>query len=218
VDIQARTRITRAVAKLDALLDAGIRSFLDLTETHELTGYESLLHVMAAARAVDVRYRRMSVVDRDVPTVEHMAAVLAHVTSEIDAGRPVRALLGRDRAHRHRGRLLARGAGGTDDGRGPAADCGVAQGHARPGAGLTGDEAAAPVRPPVARLTPVRAAEIARQFHLGRKRSSKPSSNGLIRRQPAHSGDDLAINIESGIRPHPAPATATQPLIAVNNR
>jgi protein-tyrosine phosphatase len=31
----------------------------------------------------------MSVTDRDVPTVEHMAAVLDYIRSEIDAGRPI---------------------------------------------------------------------------------------------------------------------------------
>jgi protein-tyrosine phosphatase len=79
----------RAVAKLEALLDAGIRSFLDLTEAPELDGYEPLLQVVATTREVDVRYRRMSVVDRDIPTVEHMTAVLTHMRSEIDAGRPI---------------------------------------------------------------------------------------------------------------------------------
>ena len=39
-----------AKAKLGALLDAGVRTFLDLTESHELAPYDSLLAAEAKAR------------------------------------------------------------------------------------------------------------------------------------------------------------------------
>lgn len=75
--------------KLVALLDAGIRSFVDLTEAHELRLYNGLVTEIAQARNIDVRYRRMSVADMGIPTVEHMTAVLKHIDSEIEEGRPV---------------------------------------------------------------------------------------------------------------------------------
>lgn len=75
--------------KLAALLDAGIRSFLDLTEAHELRHYEKTVEEIANAQRIDVRYRRMSVEDMGIPTVEHMTAVLEHIDSEIEEGRPV---------------------------------------------------------------------------------------------------------------------------------
>jgi protein-tyrosine phosphatase len=76
-------------ARLTALLDAGIRSFLDLTEMHELLPYRSLLSEIASERHLDVQHRRMSIVNRGVPTVDHMRSVLRHIADEIGAGRPV---------------------------------------------------------------------------------------------------------------------------------
>jgi protein-tyrosine phosphatase len=75
--------------KVSALLDAGIRSFLDLTETHELRAYDPLVQEIAATRQIDVRYRRMSVPDMGIPTVAHMTAVLDHIDNEIQDARPV---------------------------------------------------------------------------------------------------------------------------------
>lgn len=75
--------------KLNALVDAGIRSFVDLTEAHELSPYEPLLRDIAATRQIELRYRRMSVADLGIPTKEHMRAVLDHVGQELDDGRPV---------------------------------------------------------------------------------------------------------------------------------
>lgn len=75
--------------KVSALLDAGIRSFLDLTETHELRAYVPLVQEIAATRQIDVRYRRMSVPDMGIPTLAHMTAVLEHIDNEIVEARPV---------------------------------------------------------------------------------------------------------------------------------
>ena len=76
-------------SKLSVLLDAGIRSFVDLTEAHELRPYQELLQQLASERGVDVRYRRMSIANRGIPSVEHMEAILRHIREEIEAGRPV---------------------------------------------------------------------------------------------------------------------------------
>jgi len=75
--------------KLEALLDAGIRSFLDLTESHELNPYDPLVREIAASRQLDVNYKRMSVPDLGIPTVAHMTTVLNHIDNELQEGRPV---------------------------------------------------------------------------------------------------------------------------------
>jgi len=76
--------------KCAALLDCGIRSFVDLTEPDDwLHPYEGTMTALARERGLDVRYRRMPIRDMGVPTREHMGDVLDHIKSEIDAGRPV---------------------------------------------------------------------------------------------------------------------------------
>lgn len=74
--------------KLEAILDAGVRSFVDLTEFHELRPYDELLREIAGERDLGVRYRRMSVEDLGIPTADHMRSVLDYLADEIAAGRP----------------------------------------------------------------------------------------------------------------------------------
>lgn len=79
----ARERIGR-------LLDAGIRSFLDLTEEGDpLEPYEEHLHAEAADRGVTAVYVRLSVRDMDVPPREQMSRILDHIDAELAAGRKV---------------------------------------------------------------------------------------------------------------------------------
>jgi protein-tyrosine phosphatase len=75
--------------KLGALLDAGIRSFVDLTEQHELRPYEPILRELAAECELQIGYRRMSVEDMGIPTLEHMESVLEHIERETRDSRPV---------------------------------------------------------------------------------------------------------------------------------
>ena len=79
-----------ARTKLEAILDAGIRSFIDLTEPRDgLQPYEDLLEELAQERTIDVQYRRISVRDMGLPTSEVMTDILSIIDSEIGAGRPV---------------------------------------------------------------------------------------------------------------------------------
>jgi protein-tyrosine phosphatase len=81
----------RARQKLAKFLDAGIRTFIDLTETsEELTKYDDILRDLAAERGIEVRHLRFSIPDRGVPQDRAlMSRILAAVRSEIEAGRPV---------------------------------------------------------------------------------------------------------------------------------
>jgi hypothetical protein len=68
---------------LHALMDAGIRSFVDLTHPGEKLPYESLL-------PQGTHYRRLSINDHGTPeTQDHMSTILAHIREQLAAGRPV---------------------------------------------------------------------------------------------------------------------------------
>src|SRR5204862_1839421 len=76
-----------ARAKLRRLLGVGVSFFLDPTEKGErppqigerLRPYEDLLQAEAAALGRPVEYHRLPISDLDVPTRDHMAAVLATI-------------------------------------------------------------------------------------------------------------------------------------------
>ncbi len=75
--------------KLTALVDAGVRSFVDLTERHELEPYDGILREIARERHLDLRYARVPVQDVSTPSADEMTRILAHISAEISAGRPV---------------------------------------------------------------------------------------------------------------------------------
>ena len=62
--------------KLERFLDAGLRTFIDLTEEHELRHYHSDLEELAAARGVEVQHHRMPIEDLGVPSESQLHAIL----------------------------------------------------------------------------------------------------------------------------------------------
>ncbi|WP_129673630.1 dual specificity protein phosphatase family protein [Candidatus Chloroploca sp. Khr17] len=71
-------------------LDAGITSFLDLTEVGALVPYEALLATEAQLRQPTVRYQRMSIEDGSIPqSRDEMEAILNYLDGEIAAGQTV---------------------------------------------------------------------------------------------------------------------------------
>ncbi len=76
--------------KLERFLDAGIRSFIDLTQRRdELVPYDDLLAELARQRQIECRYVRVAIRDLGIPTREEMVRILATIRQDIDAGRPV---------------------------------------------------------------------------------------------------------------------------------
>jgi len=75
--------------KLRALLAAGVRTFVDLTEDRELVPYDQWLGLEAKTAGIDVAYHRHPVTDLNVPTPDGMRAILDCIDSAIDAGAPV---------------------------------------------------------------------------------------------------------------------------------
>jgi len=83
-------RDVEALSRLHALLDAGIRSFVDLTESADgLRAYGAVILELGAKRGLDVHYRQMSIRDLDIPTVDHMQRILQHIERELAADYPV---------------------------------------------------------------------------------------------------------------------------------
>lgn len=78
-----------ARASLGAMLDAGIRIFVDLTEPRELESYEDLLREEARARGVQIEYSRVPIRDRDIPSHQDLAEVLATIERALAAKRPL---------------------------------------------------------------------------------------------------------------------------------
>ncbi|MCK9249466.1 MAG: ADP-ribosylglycohydrolase family protein [Solirubrobacteraceae bacterium] len=80
-----------AAAKLDALLDLGVRWFVDLTEDADgLRPYERLLHARAKARGIpDVWHVRLPIRDVDVPSPTAMRVILDVLARARTAGRIV---------------------------------------------------------------------------------------------------------------------------------
>ena len=65
------------LARIDALLDAGVRQFIDLTAEHEGPApYVPVLIERAAVRDVRVDHRRFAIPDFGVPSPESMRATL----------------------------------------------------------------------------------------------------------------------------------------------
>jgi len=81
---QARTRLSK-------FLDAGIRTFVNLTETSEpLSAYDDVLQALGGERGVEAKHLRFSIPDHDVPGERDlMVRILAAIRDEIAAGRPV---------------------------------------------------------------------------------------------------------------------------------
>ncbi|KAJ6624983.1 protein-tyrosine phosphatase-like protein [Mycena sp. CBHHK59/15] len=77
--------------KLDALLAAGVRTFIDLTECGELSPYASQLLVRAALLNIDekdIEYHRFPIRDRSLPeSVEYMYRVMAVLRDNEERGR-----------------------------------------------------------------------------------------------------------------------------------
>jgi hypothetical protein len=77
-------------ARIDALLDVGIRSFIDLTEEGEGPApYTTILRDRAEARAARAAHRRFAIRDCGVPTRALMRATLDAIYGAIAAGHPV---------------------------------------------------------------------------------------------------------------------------------
>lgn len=78
------------LARMDALLDLGVDSFFDLTETDEgLRPYYRELNDAAMARGVDIEYRRYPIPDHTAPSAEYAEQIVEAMEEALAAGRKV---------------------------------------------------------------------------------------------------------------------------------
>lgn len=72
--------------KVGDLLDAGVRTFIDLTEDGELSPYADTALEVAAARGIEIAHHRFPVRDVSIPTEEVMRHALATTRAAAAAG------------------------------------------------------------------------------------------------------------------------------------
>jgi hypothetical protein len=75
--------------RLDALLEQGCASFIDLTTPGELPPYLPVLEDLARARGTGIEYRRFPIDDRGLPTPGRMTEILDAIDASLAGGRPV---------------------------------------------------------------------------------------------------------------------------------
>ena len=77
------------IARLTALLDGGIRAFVDLTMPSEIKSYHQLLCTLAETRRVEITFRRFPIPDRGVPSVSTLTSILDEIDGSARDQKPV---------------------------------------------------------------------------------------------------------------------------------
>lgn len=75
--------------RMDSFLEAGINTFIDLTQAHELVPYEPILKEEARIYEIDTVHHRFAIRDHGVPSRETMTAILNTIDEAIQNGRGV---------------------------------------------------------------------------------------------------------------------------------
>jgi hypothetical protein len=75
--------------RLNALIEAGFDTFIDLTRSNETTPYDKLLQEQSQAYGVDVDHHRFGIGDFGLPTAELMRSILDRIDESLRAGRRV---------------------------------------------------------------------------------------------------------------------------------
>jgi protein-tyrosine phosphatase len=75
--------------RIEAFLGAGIRTFIDLTQPHELVPYEPILKDQARIYDLELTYHRFPIRDHGIPTSQHMTDILDVIDDSINNGSPV---------------------------------------------------------------------------------------------------------------------------------
>lgn len=75
--------------RLDAFLEAGIDTFIDLTQANEHIPYESLLRQEGQIYGINAAYHRFAIRDHSVPSEETMRTILDTIDRSLESGRRV---------------------------------------------------------------------------------------------------------------------------------
>ena len=74
---------------MDAFLKAGINTFIDLTQPHEIVSYEAVLKEQAGVYGVNSFYHRFAIRDHSVPSKAAMITILNTIDDALDSGHNV---------------------------------------------------------------------------------------------------------------------------------
>ncbi len=77
------------IATLNGRLDAGIRTFIDLTEEQEVKGYYRLLRTEAGSQRIAITFLRIPIPDQGVPSVWTLNCILDVIDRSVAATNPV---------------------------------------------------------------------------------------------------------------------------------
>ena len=72
--------------RMDAFLEAGVNTFIDLTQAHELVPYENVLKEQAKIYGVNASYHCFPIRDHTTPLAETMTAILNTIDQAINNG------------------------------------------------------------------------------------------------------------------------------------
>jgi hypothetical protein len=75
--------------RIDALIEAGFNTFIDLTKPNETTPYLRILNEQSHAYEADIQHYRFAIGDFGLPTPELMKAILDQIDESLRAGRKV---------------------------------------------------------------------------------------------------------------------------------
>ena len=84
---QFNNELTRR--RIDALIQAGFNTFIDLTKPNETIAYIRTLMDEAKLYNVEVKHQRFAIGDFGLPTPEHMNSILNTIDAELQAGRKI---------------------------------------------------------------------------------------------------------------------------------
>lgn len=75
--------------RVDALIEAGFNTFIDLTRPNETIAYLRILMDEAKLYEVEIRHHRFSIGDFGLPTPQQMKSILDTIDASLQAGRKI---------------------------------------------------------------------------------------------------------------------------------
>lgn len=75
--------------RMDLFLESGIRTFIDLTQPHELVPYEPILKEQSQIYDYTTMYHRFAIRDHGIPSVQTMTLILDTIDAALQSGSPV---------------------------------------------------------------------------------------------------------------------------------
>ena len=81
--------LEQARRRIDALVEAGFDTFIDLTKQGEVYPYADILNEQAHTYHLDVQYHRFPIGDFGLPSTDQMKTILDRIDASLSAGRRV---------------------------------------------------------------------------------------------------------------------------------